>query len=466
MSYHPVFLDLRGRRVMVIGGGRIATAKVRELVAAGAAVSVVTPSATADLEELAARGAVTITRRAYQRGDLAGAWLAIAATGDPTVHRAVRDEALLDRIWLNSVDDVDHCSYIAGSVHRQGDIVVAISTGGACPALAVRLRQLVARLVGPEFARFARMARRLRPVATAAIPDPGPRTRFWYRLVDSAAVRLIRRGKDRAALRLARQLLDRTPAGPPNDGIGRVVLVGAGPGDPGLITARGLTWLRAADVVVHDRLVAPALLAEKRADARLVDVGKRPGRASPDQDFINQVLVAEARAGRLVVRLKGGDPFVFGRGGEECQALAEAGIPHEVVPGISAAIAAPAAVGIPVTERGVAAGFAVVTGHEIGADTLDWEALARVPTLVVLMARERLAEIARRLIDTGRSPETAAALIANATLPTQRSVVANLESIAAAADRLGLTPPATLVVGAVADRRPRRSALARSSLPL
>jgi uroporphyrinogen III methyltransferase/synthase len=239
---------------------------------------------------------------------------------------------------------------------------------------------------------------------------------------------------------------------------GTVFLVGAGPGDPGLVTLRGLAALRAADVVVYDRLAAPALLAHARPDAELVDAGKAPRRHRMSQEEINRLLVARARAGRTVVRLKGGDPFVFGRGGEEAEALAAAGIPVQVVPGVTSATAAPAAAGIPVTHRDLAASVAVATAHEApgGAGSrLDWEAIARADTVVLLMGVERLAEAARALVSAGRSPATPAAVVASATLPAQRTAVAPLGRVAAAARRAGIQPPAVLVVGEVVRLRER-----------
>ncbi|HUF34794.1 MAG TPA: uroporphyrinogen-III C-methyltransferase [Gemmatimonadales bacterium] len=240
--------------------------------------------------------------------------------------------------------------------------------------------------------------------------------------------------------------------GAPPRPVGTVHLVGAGPGDPGLITARGLELLRTADVVVYDRLVGPDLLREARPDAELVDVGKGPGHAALSQEEIHLLLVERARRGRSVLRLKGGDPFVFGRGSEELAACREAGVPAEVVPGVSSAIAAPAAAGIPVTARGIARSFAVVTAHQAGppGEGPDLAALAGVDTIVILMGRASLADLASRLITAGRDPATPAACIQSATTPAQRVTRATLATIAAAADRDGLEAPVVTVIGAVA----------------
>jgi uroporphyrin-III C-methyltransferase len=235
---------------------------------------------------------------------------------------------------------------------------------------------------------------------------------------------------------------------------GIVYLVGAGPGDPGLITVRGREVLRASDVVVYDRLVNPALLGEAPAWAERIPVGKQPGRHSTPQHAINAILVERARAGLTVTRLKGGDPFVFGRGGEECEALRAAGIHVEVVPGVTSAIAAPALAGIPVTDRRYASAFAVVTGHQCDdASGVDWDALARMPTLVVLMGLHALGEITRRLLAHGLPPSTPAAVVSCGTMPSQRTVTGTLATIALLAEDATVAPPATLIVGDVVRLR-------------
>jgi|HubBroStandDraft_3_1064219.scaffolds.fasta_scaffold01619_2 uroporphyrin-III C-methyltransferase len=249
-------------------------------------------------------------------------------------------------------------------------------------------------------------------------------------------------------------------------GCGIVYIVGAGPGDPGLITVRGLACLRKADVVAYDRLVARELLAEAPAAAERLDVGKTPGRHSPCQEDVIGLLLARAAAGKVVVRLKGGDPFVFGRGGEEALACAAAGIPWEVVPGVSSAVAVPALAGIPLTHRGLARGFTVVSGHCL-RDDLDWPALARAETLVVLMGLERLPVVTARLLAAGRAAATPAALVVDGSLPDQQVLLGTLGDIAAIAAAAGARPPATLVVGEVVSLRARLAAPpARSAAPV
>src|SRR6059058_1172116 len=448
-AFYHVFLDLHGRRAVVIGGGAVAEQKVHGLVGAGAHVTVVSTDVTPALGALARRNAIEHKRRPYRRGDLKGAWLAIAATDDRGTNGAVWAEAEQLGVPLNAVDDLEHCSFIAPAVHREGDITVAVSTAGKSPALAVRLRQRIARLVGRAEARLCELLGELRPGLAERVPDTPARTALWYRIVDSDVIDFVRRGDiDGARGRIA-ELVGPHPLSPSPFGRGGTVyLVGAGPGDPGLITAKGLELLRSADVVVYDRLVSPALLAQAPAEAERILRGT-------DQQDVNALLIDRAREGLNVVRLKGGDPFVFGRGAEECEALAAAGVSYEVIPGVTSAIAVPAAAGIPVTHRRHASAFAVVAGHECEeASDLDWNALARLPALVFLMGLRALPQITARLIAHGMPEETPAAVIASATLAEQRTVTGTLATLAERAEVAGLEPPATLVVGEVVASAP------------
>lgn len=447
-EFYPIMLDVRGRDAVVVGGGAIAEQKVAALLEAGARVTVVSPAVTARLHEWYVAHRLAIMFRGYRPGDLKGRFLAIAATDDRALHASIREEADAERVLLNAVDDTPRCHFIAPSVLRRGPITVAISSAGRSPALAVRLRERIAGMVRDEHGRLADVLGGLRDEAAALVPDQATRTRAWYRvvdaLIDEAAV-----GAD-ALRRRAGALLRREGRDAPA-ALGSVALVGAGPGDPALITVRGRELLRRADVVLHDRLVSAELLREANASATLEHVGKHGHGESASQDAINARLVEFARAGKRVVRLKGGDPFVFGRGGEECAALREAGIPFEVVPGITSAIAAAAAIGVPVTHREVASSFTVATGHDADGDEErhDWAALAAAPTLVLLMGRRAVGAIVARLLAAGRDGDTPAAMVSRATLPEQRAVVATLATIAARAEDEGLAAPATLVVGEV-----------------
>jgi uroporphyrin-III C-methyltransferase/precorrin-2 dehydrogenase/sirohydrochlorin ferrochelatase len=468
-QYYPVALDIRGRAAVVIGGGPLAEAKVSGLRDAGAQVTVIARAPTARLEQLASEGAIALHRREYHDGDLAGAHLAIVAletAEERLLHAAIWREAEQRHVLLNAADDAQYCHFIAPAVHRQGDVTVAVSTGGASPALAVRLRDVIARRVGPEYGEFASILGALRSAVAHAMPDHATRARVWHDIVASPSVwRRLRRGDSQGARSRIATLIRRAVEGggsastsPPNvrsgdtHRRGMVYLVGGGPGAAGLITVSGLRALRRADVVVYDRLVNPALVAHAPAAAQRIDVGKRAGDGNDQrQETINRLLVRLARGGRRVVRLKGGDPFVFGRGGEEYAALRAANVRVRVIPGVSAAIAAPAAVGVPVTHRGAASAFVVVAGRgEHGAEpNVDWAAVARMPTIVVLMGLATVRQVVCRLLAHGRSFNTPAAVIASATLPVQRVVVGTLGTLPTLVAEAALTPPATLVVGDV-----------------
>ena len=487
-GYYPVLLDLRGRRAVVVGGGAVAEAKVGPLVDAGAAVTVVAPALTPGLALQAREGGLAHVARAYAPGDLDGAWIVIAATDDPDVNHVVHAEAESRGILVNVVDDPPYCGFILPSILRRGELVVAVSTSGNAPALAVRIRERIERELGDEYARFLTLAGALRKPLAEKYPDFQVRRRLWYRLVDSDVLALLRAGDEHRArgriaeitgIGVSEQIAEGNGSETANHGTteaqsasvprwfavahagldqaGRVYLVGAGPGDPKLITARGLEVLRRADVVVYDRLVSPALLEEAPADAELVYAGKAPGGHCMSQEGINALLVHEARLGKAVVRLKGGDPFVFGRGAEEALACVEAGVPWEVVPGVSSVVGVTARAGIPVTTRGYGGSFAVATAHraEDGSDPLDWGALARMDTLVVLMGVERLGEVVERLRAHGRAAETPVALVENGTLPDERVVAGTLADIVERAIRARVRPPAVIVVGEVVRLRAR-----------
>jgi len=486
--YYPVLLDLRGRRVVVIGGGTVAEGKVAPLIEAGADVTVIAPVLTPGLSLTVRERKLTHLARQYAPGDLIDAHLAIAATDDPEVNHAVHAEAEDRRIPINVVDDPPYCGFILPSIMRQGDLVVAVSTSGNAPALAVRIRERLERELGEEYGQFLELAGSIRVPLAARFPDFQIRKRLWYRLVDSDVLALLRAGDAaRARERIAEIMGVEVPAASGDHSTqseghgvgmatavsraarlaaGTVYLVGAGPGDPKLITARGLEVLRRADVVVYDRLVSHALLDEAPAEAELVYAGKAPGGHCMAQEGINALLVRAARLGKTVVRLKGGDPFVFGRGAEEALACADAGVPWEVVPGVSSIVGVPARASIPVTTRGYGGSFAVATAHRAadGSDPVDWEALARMDTLVVLMGVERLADVVERLRASGRCAETPIALIENGTLPSERVVAGTLADIVEEARRERVGSPAVIVVGEVVRLRDKLAATTATAL--
>ena len=449
----PLALEVTGRRCVVVGGGRVAEGKVRALLDAGAAVVVLAEDVTAGLAELARRAEVQLVRRGYRRGDLAGAFLVFAA-GDRSHNAAIFVEAEAEGVLCNAHQDSAHCHFACPTVTRRGDLLVAVSTGGRAPTLAGHVRDALAAGLPDELGALIDLVAETRAEGIAPA-DTAERARLWRRALDFEVLGLLGSGQWEAARRLLRAVLTEqaTPGPSASAGIeprpvegGWVSIVGAGPGDPDLITVRGRAALEAADVVVHDRLVHPTLLAGRLA----VDVGKEPGRHPVPQEGINALLVSLARQGKRVVRLKGGDPFVFGRGAEEAEALAEAGIGFEVVPAPTSALAALAYAGIPATDRRCGASIAVVTGHRAEGVAVDWDRVATATdTLVVLMALARLGEIVDRLVAAGRDPGTPAAVVSRGSLPDQRVVGAPLARLPGVVADAGLPGPALLVIGDV-----------------
>ncbi len=395
MNGYPIELDLAGKKAVVVGGGPVAFRRTRSLVGAGAEVTVISPVLSADFTELD----ITVVRRQYEDGDLDGAWLAHAATSDPKTNAAIAAEADRRRIWCVRADDAEATAARVPAVTRHGDLTVAVTAGGD-PRRSQRLRSAISHAL-----------------AQGTLP-----------------VRHHRRGTS-----------------------GHVALVGGGPGDPGLMTVLGRRLLAEADVVVADRLGPRDVLAELGPDVEIIEAGKAPGAHRLTQDQINDLIVRRAQAGDRVVRLKGGDPFVFGRGGEEALACVEAGIPVQVVPGVTSAIAVPAYAGIPVTHRGITQDFAVVSAHldpsQPGA-TVDWDALANGPgTLVLLMAIAHLDQIATELIKRGRDAVTPVAVIQDGTTEHQRVLISSLDKVAAQAAEEGIRSPAVVVIGEVVKLR-------------
>ncbi len=429
-AYYPVVLDLHERHCVVLGDTEIATEKAAGLRGVGASVVHV--------------------RRAFQPGDLVGAFLAIDATGDPVSHIGARAEADAERVLLNVVDVAQRCDWIAPAVVRRGPLQVAISTSGESPFLARVLRERVEAWLGEEWGPFTRLVGRTRlRLRRAGVAGPAQQ-RVYQRLLRSETLAMLRAGRNDAAQALALAIEQSAYAADNSPSMGEVVLAGAGPGDPSLITMATRAVLADADIVLHDALVDPEVLRLCGAQTRVVDVGKRAGRQSITQEDINQAMIGSASSGELVVRLKGGDPFLFGRGAEEVEAVQRAGIPVRVIPGVSAALAAPEVAGIPLTHRGLAGSVAIVTGHRATGAPADLERLAgSVDTLVVLMPSQ-LDAITQQL-SAVLGPDRPAAIISRATTPHQRVLRAALGRIAAAAQAARIAPPSTLVVGDVVN---------------
>jgi uroporphyrin-III C-methyltransferase/precorrin-2 dehydrogenase/sirohydrochlorin ferrochelatase len=458
VDYFPAFLDLGGRACLLVGAGEVAHRKARLLLAAGARLTVVAPQACPQIETLAAAGRLRLLRRRFAPADVTGNWLVVCAAGASAVRRSVRAAAETARVFCNCVDDVAASSYITPAVVDRGAIVVAVSSGGTAPVLARRIRARIEALLPAGIGQLAALAGRWRRKITERIPDAAARRRFWERLFDSRVADELRCGRPEAAERRIEALLDRGDAPAPERGM--ALLVGAGPGAAGLLTLDGLDALQTADVVLHDRLVAPEILALARRDAECIAVGKAPGETTNTQDRINAMLTRLVGEGKRVCRLKGGDPLIFGRGGEEIEALAAAGLPFRVVPGVTAAAGCAAYAGIPLTHRDVAQSVVLLTAHgKDSVDRLDWASLARErQTLAVYMGVRRFPELMRQLIAHGRGADTPVAIVENGTTPRQRVVRGNLGQLALLAEAHRIESPAMLIIGEVARIEATRQA--------
>jgi uroporphyrin-III C-methyltransferase/precorrin-2 dehydrogenase/sirohydrochlorin ferrochelatase len=448
MSYFPAFLDLDGRSCLLVGGGQTAARKLRRLLKAGARVTVVAPEVEDEIAALAAAGEVTLQRRPFLVDDVAGRAVVQSATGREAVDRRVSDAAQAAGVQVNVVDRPELCSFIAPAVVDRDPVVIGISTGGAAPVLARRVRESIERLLPARLGRLARFAESFRGAVAATLPEGRARLRFWERFFDGPSAGQVLRGEDVAAREAMLKLVNR-PA--PAAERGQVAIVGAGPGDPDLLTLGALRLLQRADAVVYDKLVGPEIFDYARRDAERIYVGKSKANHTLSQDQINALLVRLAEDGKRVVRLKGGDPFVFGRGGEELDHLKHHGVAVEVVPGITAAVGCAGSLGIPLTLRGVSQAVTLVTGHgQDGEPDLDWAALARLDqTLAIYMGVTTAGRVAGRLIEHGLAASTPVAVIENGTLPEEKTVTGTLGELENLVRSSGITGPALIIVGQV-----------------
>ncbi len=454
MNYLPVFLDLSGRRVLVVGGGDIARRKVELLLAAGARVLVVAPELNPQLLRDLAAGRIEHVPTPFCAEHMRGVRLAIAATDDAAVNAAVAHAGEVCGVFVNAVDDRANSSCILPAIIDRSPVIVAVGTAGSSPVLARRLRAQIEALLPQRLGELASLAARWRERVRRALPQLRQRRRFWERVLDSPIETQVLSGNVAAAealleAQLAAHGADATAAPGPSHR-GEVYLIGAGPGDPELLTLRALQLLQQADVVLYDRLVSPAVLARARRDAERIYVGKQAGESQSAQARIHALMLQHAAQGQRVARLKGGDPFIFGRGGEELQELRRAGVAVVIVPGITAALGAAAACGLPLTQRGQAQALTLVTVAGSGAEQLDWRALAApLQTVVFYMSIAALPRIVAALRGAGAPGERGAVVVASATLATQRSVVGTLTTIESLAREAQLAAPALLVVGEV-----------------
>lgn len=445
----PLFVDLRGRSVLVVGGGPVAARKVAALLDAGAQVRVGAPTLGTALTQLLEAERIEHVPGEFQPDWLDGAWLAIAATDDAQVNRAVAAAGEARQIWVNAVDDARASSVHVPARIERGPLQLAISSGGGAPMLARHLRERLETELDPSLGPLAELLTLARPRIRARYPRIAERRRFFDDLLAGEIPALLRQGQHAEAGNALEAALGITPKRPKS---GSVALVGAGPGDPGLLTLRALRLLNQADVILHDRLVSTEVLQLARRDAEFVAVGKQAGQAQTSQENIHALMLEHARAGRRVVRLKGGDPFVFGRGGEELEFLHAHGIAFEVVPGITAALACAAYAGIPLTHRDHAQSVNLVTAHgKDSFDGLDWRALAQErQTLAVYMGVAGLDRVRAQLLAHGRDPATPFALVENGSRAEQRVVLGTLAELPERAKEEAVGSPALLIVGEVA----------------
>ena len=449
MIYFPAFFDLAGQNVLIVGGGEVALRKLSLLERTGALITVVAPQIAPELMQRAAAGKLKLAIREFSPGDLHGMRLVIVATSRRAVNRWIAKLSESRNIPVNVVDDAQASRFIVPAIIDRDPVLVAISTGGTSPVLARRLRERVEALIPKRIGEFASWLEALRESARRKLRDTAERRRFFEAIVDGAAARRFMDGDNQGALRIARQLLATAATGP--RAAGEVAVVGAGPGDPELLTLKALRALQDADVILHDRLVPATVLDLARRDAVRICVGKAAGHIGSTQEEINALLIEHASRGKRVVRLKGGDPFVFGRGGEELQALAAAKIRFSVVPGITAATGCAAYAGIPLTHRDHAHSVTFVAGHAHGeGKEPDWRALAmQGGTAVFYMGLARLDHIVQKLLEHGAESTRPAGIIAQGTTADQRVIAATLATIGAVSRSAKLESPALLVVGDV-----------------
>lgn len=448
MDLLPIFMDIKGRLCLVVGGGEVAHRKTAVLLAAGAAVKAVAPEFSAAFAVLP--GVECIAER-FQPSHLDGAVLVIAATDDGAVNREVSQQARARNIPVNVVDNPDLCTFIMPSILDRSPLMVAFSSGGASPVLARMLRGKLETMIPQGYGRLTAFCARLRNTVKARVAEPAMRRIFWENVLEGAIAEKVLAGDEAGAETMLLGQLKNVSA----EQRGEVYLVGAGPGDPDLLTFRALRLMQKADVVVYDNLVAKPIVEMTRRDATRIFVGKQRGNHTLPQEEINDLLVRLAKEGKRVLRLKGGDPFIFGRGGEEIETLAEHGILFQVVPGITAASGVSTYAGIPLTHRDYAQSCIFVTGHlKDGSMNLDWDALARPKqTIVIYMGLHGLEMLCARLIEHGLPDSTPAAIVQQGTTQNQRVIAGTLATLPGIAQVEKPQAPTLIIVGGVVTLR-------------
>jgi len=448
MDFFPVFMNLRQRDCLIIGGGEVATRKASLLLDAHANVVVIAPSLTTTLTEWLEKGQIRHEAREFTVDDVQGKTLIIAATDDESINQAVHKAATEKNIPVNVVDNPDLCGFIVPSIVDRSPVVAAISTGGASPVLARMIRSRLESLLPSAYGRLAKMTASFRDRVKARFEEPNDRRLFWERVLQGPAAEMVFAGRDSdAEAEISKSLKEEGQTGKQ----GEVYLIGAGPGDPDLLTFRALRLMQQADVVVHDRLVSQQVIDLSRRDAERIYVGKERDNHAVPQEDINHLLARLAKEGKRVCRLKGGDPFIFGRGGEEIDTLVEEGVSFQVVPGITAASGAASYTGIPLTHRDYSQSVVFATGHlKNGMIDINWPGLVQPnQTLVFYMGLVGIKVICKELIAHGMSADMPIALVQKATTPEQRLFTGTLENMHEIVDREDIKPPTLIIVGEV-----------------
>lgn len=448
MDFLPIFLNVRTQPCLVVGGGDVATRKVELLLKAQANVTVVAPVLGAALKTLHVAGKVTHVAESFRADHVGGQRIIIAATDDETVNRSVAMAAQANKIPVNVVDRPELCTFIMPAIIDRSPVLVAVSSGGASPVLARLLRARLESLVPAAYGRLATLASGFREKVKARFTSSPDRRVFWERVLQGSVAEMVYAGRDNEARAAMEKLLASTQ---PGIAQGEVYLVGAGPGDPDLLTFRALRLMQQADVVVYDRLVSKQVLELVRRDAEKLYAGKERDNHAIPQEGINQLLVRLAKEGKRVLRLKGGDPFIFGRGGEEIATLAAEGIPFQVVPGITAAAGCAAYSGIPLTHRDYSQAVVFVTGHlQDGSVNLNWKALAQPnQTVVFYMGLHGVPAICAGLTGHGMPSTTPVALVQQGTTPNQRVFVSTLKDLPELVNKENIKAPTLIIVGEV-----------------
>ncbi len=456
MQYLPIFLDIKDQSCLVVGGGEVAMRKVNSLLRAGAMVTLVAPELTPPLARLAAEHRIEHVARVFEDVDIEARHLVITATDDRATNHYVASLARARRIPVNVVDDPSACSFIMPSIIDRSPVVAAVSSGASSPVLARLIRTRLESVIPAGYGRLAELCSRYRDRVKARFDDPVDRRRFWDRVLQgSVAERVFSGHVEEADATMEQELAHVSPSG----GMGEVYLVGAGPGDPDLLTFRAMRLMQQADVVIYDRLVAKPIIDMVRKDARHIYVGKERNKHAMRQEEINKLLARLAKEGYRVVRLKGGDPFIFGRGGEEIDTLASEGVPFQVVPGVTAAAGCASYAGIPLTHRDHAQSVTFVTGHlKDGSINLNWPQLAQSrQTVVFYMGLVGLPEIRKQLLAHGVPADMPIALVQQGTTHMQRVFSGTLDNILEVVELEQPKPPTLIIVGEVVRLRDKLS---------